>query len=57
MKDVRLYLGGASRSGGTAHTGPTRPDAFRCVPFDFAWRRAAEAFELCEVDIWAPPGH
>ena len=52
VKDVRLYLNGAYRSGGTGNTGPIRPDAFRYVRLDFATRKAKEAFELCEVDIW-----
>jgi len=52
VKDVRLYLNGWYRSGGTANTGPIRPNAFRYVRFDFAARRSEEPFELCEVDIW-----
>ena len=52
VKDVRLYLGGAYRSGGSRNTGKVREDAFRYVRFDFAERQAEDAFELCEVEIW-----
>jgi len=51
VKDVRLYLGGAYRSG-KAETGRFRPDAFRYVRLDFARRKAEAPFELCEVEIW-----
>lgn len=51
VKDVRLYLDGAHRSG-KGETGKLRADAFRYVRFDFARRKAKDAFELCEVDIW-----
>ena len=53
VKDVRLYLGGAHRSG-KGKTGKFRAHAFRYVRFDFARRKAKDAFELCEVDIWGP---
>ena len=54
--DVRLYLGGALRSGSGPNKGPIRPDSFRFVRFEFAERRAEEKFELCEVDIWGRVG-
>jgi hypothetical protein len=52
VKDVRLYLSGAYRSGGESNTGKLRQDAFRYVRLDFAERQAEDAFELCEVEIW-----
>ena len=57
VQDVRLYLDGAARSGGGPNKGPIRPDSFRYVRLAFTERQAEETFELCEVDIWSPPGH
>ena len=56
VMDVRLYLDGAVRSGGGPNKGPTRPDSFRFVRFDFAKRSAEGVFELCEVDLWGRVG-
>ncbi|MAE63001.1 MAG: hypothetical protein CMJ18_01910 [Phycisphaeraceae bacterium] len=44
-------VGGAHRFG-KGETGKFRADAFRYVRFDFSRRKATDAFELCEVDIW-----
>ncbi len=52
VKDIRLYLNGAFRSGGTGNSGPIRPDAFRYVRLEFASRKAKDTFALCEVDIF-----
>jgi hypothetical protein len=51
VKDVRLYLDDGYRSGQAAGS-TTTAGPYRHVRFDFATRKAKDAFELCEVAIW-----